>query len=828
MNKPFFLSCLCSVACCTLPHLGAEDQPRLLTPPPSDVPSSPAPSRSTYESLTEERGTPKLRKEIKERKEQEQRERAARERAATEAVAPSTQPAQQAQGSSPSRAFGEGPVINFNNVSITEVLKYVSRLTGKNFIYNPQELQFTVTTISDTPNTLEAVMALVLQSLRAHGYSVLEEGEAFLIHTNPAVKGAGRLAREHEGIDGPQIATQVFVLQNIPADQCAIIVKTMVTEGAIVEALGDSTIVASDVTENLIRIASIIKKMDLPSGGLEIGQYVAINTSPATLVALAERVVTPLAANKPLILVPHAGSNSVFIVSTPFLIEKSLSIMQAIDLNISQSGLLDNMKFDPEAAAKAREKQRREQSSRTEQELEALSVDELKRLLFEQGLDRSQLDKMTVQEARAALRVAQRKKLFDTGLPIGTVESTQFLIYRLQYRKSEEVAMALRAIATSLTGGGQAGGPQPGAAVNPEISQSDLIVTLNSLQPVDDNNTIVFTGTPASLDKVKSLINQIDIPVRQVFIEALVLETTLTNALQFSVEWAGRIQRRNFGSQLGFINPDAPPFISAFNSVQQSTPVQIIPPPAPGGLSAGALGRKIKFMGHGFRSTGALVQALQSDQETHIVFNPKILTEHNIPAEVFVGQQTPIKGQSIANSTSGSPSAIVATNYNTVETGILLKVTPLISSRETVTLIIEQRVSRVDQQEVTNQGGTEAPPATVNESRTITRVHMPSDHFLVLSGLIQESQNIVSNRIPCLGSLPIIGNLFGAKTQSGGKRNLMIFIRPIIIDTEEDVDEITKRQEQVLKEKSRVNEQGWAKQIDDLKAILNIEPNMFP
>ena len=136
-------------------------------------------------------------------------------------------------------------------------------------------------------------MALVLQSLRAHGYSVLEEGEAFLIHTNPAVKGAGRLAREHEGIDGPQIATQVFVLQNIPADQCAIIVKTMVTEGAIVEALGDSTIVASDVTENLIRIASIIKKMDLPSGGLEIGQYVAINTSPATLVALAERVVTP-------------------------------------------------------------------------------------------------------------------------------------------------------------------------------------------------------------------------------------------------------------------------------------------------------------------------------------------------------------------------------------------------------------------------------------------------------------------------------------------------------------------------------------------------------
>jgi type III secretion protein C len=233
-------------------------------------------------------------------------------------------------------------------------------------------------------------------------------------------------------------------------------------------------------------------------------------------------------------------------------------------------------------------------------------------------------------------------------------------------------------------------------------------------------------------------------------------------------------------------------------------------------------------MGKGFRSTGALVQALQQDEETHVIMNPKIMTEHNIPAEVFVGQQTPIKGQSIANSTSGSPSAIVATNYNTVETGVSLKVTPLISSRETVTLIIEQKVSSVNSAQVAAQGQTTAPPATVNEIRTVTRVHMPSDHFLVMSGLIQESSDITSSRIPCLGSLPLVGNLFGGKTQASAKQNLMIFIRPIIVDTEQDIDEMTRREEIIMKEKSRVNEQGWAKEIDDLKAILNIEPNTFP
>ncbi len=840
MSNPFFLSCLCLVVCC-LPcvqrsQLAAADQPRYLIPPTSDeqLDTEPtpqqSPSRSSYESLTEERGTLKLRKDIKERKAQEQREKEIREKVAQEAVeelSPTTDPSSKTAPSAVKTETAEGPVINFNNVSITEVLKYVSRLTGKNFIYDPQELQFTVTTISDTPNSLEAVMAMVLQSLRAHGYSILEEGGAFIIHTNPTVRGAGALEQKSLGIAGPQIATQVFVLQNIPADQCALIVKTMVGEGAIVEALGDSTVVVSDVTENLQRIAQVIKKMDSPVGGMEIGQYVAINTSPATLVALSEKVLAPLAANKPLILVPHSGSNSVFIVSTPFMIEKCLSIMQAIDLNIAHSGLLDRMKFDPEAAEKARRQRLLEDSTRDTNEIETLTEEDLKRRLMEQGIQAEQLDRMTLNGAREALRSVQRKLVTESGLPIGTVESTQFLIYRLQYRKSEDIANALKAIATSVSGGNQAGGPSTGAAANPELSQSDLIITLNSLQPVDDNNTIVFTGTTASLEKVKNLISQIDIPVRQVFIEALIIDTTLSNSLQFSVEWAGRIQRSNLGAQAGFVNPTSP-FSSAFNAIQQYTPVQVTPPPAPGGLSAGGLGRKIKFMGKGFRSTGALIQALQLDQETHILFNPKIMTEHNVPAEVFVGAQTPIKGQSIANSTSGSPSAIVATNYNTVETGVSLKVTPLISSRETVTLIIEQKISNANSQQVSQQGQTTAPPATVNETRTVTRVHMPTDHFLVLSGMIQESQDITSSRIPCLGSLPIVGNLFGSKLQQQAKRNLMIFIRPIIIDTEQDIDEITKRQEQNMKEKSRVNEQGWAKEIDDLKAILNLEPNTFP
>ena len=590
LKNPLALFCLFSIAYVGTPlrsnSLHAADEPRYLLPPGQTAPATPTgPQRSTYESLTEPRGTPKLRQD---RKAQEQRA------ADEEAKAQDATPDIETEKPSARSEEPESPIINFNNVSITEVLKYVSRLTGKNFVYDPQELQFTITMISDSPNSIEEVLAMVLQSLRVHGFSILEEGGAYIINTSPTVRVAGALEKKGEGIAGPQIATQVFVLQNLPSDQCAAIIKTMVTDGAVVETIGDSSVIVTDVTTNLNRIALVVKKMDAQVGGLEIGQYVAINSSPTALVTLAERVLAPLTINKPLVLVPHTSSNSVFIVSTQFLIEKTLSIMQSIDLNLAQSGLLNDLKFDPETAERAQRLKALEEAQRNSlKEIEGLSEEEIKQRLMEQGAASvDELDRMSANAARELLRRIMRRRLSEEKLPVGTVEATQFLIYRLQYRKSTDMVTALKAIASSLTGEMPGANPlQPQIPINPELSQSDLIITLNSMQAIEDNNSIVFTGTPASLEKIKGLLRQLDIPVRQVFIEALFLDTTLTNSLQFDVEWAAKIQRSNLGAQVGFLAPTLPAFQNSFNAIQQTSPAQVPPPAAPGGLSAGELSR---------------------------------------------------------------------------------------------------------------------------------------------------------------------------------------------------------------------------------------------
>ncbi|MCE5294590.1 MAG: hypothetical protein LLF94_08265 [Chlamydiales bacterium] len=755
-----------------------------------------------------------------------------------------------AQANEPANPQALGPVINFNNVSITEFLRFVSRLTGKNFIFDPQLLQFPVTIISETPATLEDVFAALLQNLRVHGFYLVEEGNNFLIHQTTAMRApAGILHEDENGNLGPEIATAVFQVANVSPARIATILKTMASTDAIVETMEETMrVVVTDILANIEKFSDLIKKLDTPNSGLEIGQYVALNNSPVALISVAQRIITPVAADKTLILVPYQASNSIFIISTPYLVEKTLSVLQSLDLNQTTFGLLnlDQMKFDIEAAKQAQEK-RNELSKKelqtpiplTQEEIDSFTARERNAILQAKGFTSEQISKLSSDQVTRILRekglskeerqkiFGEKKGVYESELPLGQAESTQFFIHRMQYRKAEDVVKALQAIAASLSGSVIQAGP---AAARNTIPPSDLVVTLNSVQAITENNALVFTGTRSTLARAKELINQIDIPVRQVLIEALVLDTTIANTLNFGVEWAGKYQSKNYAYSAGFLNgPGSGGQSSIQVPLQQVTlpnPVPTVPPTTMNalnlgeGLSGGAIGRQIKHNGTAFRAFSSFINFLRTDEDVKLVLNPKIVTEHNVPAEIFVGQQIPIKGQSIVNSTANNSTNTVSTNYETVQTGVDLKVTPLISSGDTVTLIIQQTISNANSTQVANQGNNNAPPATINETRTTTRVHMPSNYFLFMSGMLQTQISSNIDTIPLLGGLPIIGFFFNNKNIQDSRRNIIMYIRPRILDTPIDIEQITQNEERVYDEAcDRAG--GWRKQLNDLKELLN-------
>ncbi|MBS0635877.1 MAG: hypothetical protein JSS12_00045 [Verrucomicrobia bacterium] len=740
-----------------------------------------------------------------------------------------------------------GPVINFNNVSITEFLRFVSRLTGKNFIFDPSVVQFPVTIISESPATLEDVFAALLQNLRVHGYYLVEEGNSFIIHQQSDAKSpAGLLHTDENGNPAPEIATAVFQVSNVSTGRVASILRTMSSKDALIETMDETMrIVITDIVSNIERFSDLIKRLDSPNSGLEIGQYVALNNSPVALISVAQRIVTPIASDKTLIMVPYQASNSIFIISTPYLVEKTLSVLQSLDLNQTTFGLLnlDQMKFDVEAARQAQEA--RDQQSKkelqtpvplTQEEIDTFTAKERNAILGIKGFTAEQISRLSADQITRILRekglskeerqkiFGEKKGVYESELPLGQVESTQFFIHRLQYRSSTDVVKALQAIATSLSGNSIVG------AAKSALPPSDLVVTLNSVQPITENNALVFTGTRATLARAKELINQIDIPVRQVFIETLILDTTLANTLNFGVEWAGKYQSKNYAYSAGFLNGPGSGGSSAIAgplaAVTLPNPTPTVPPttlnalPLNEGLSATAIGRHINHKGTAFRSYAAFINFLRTDSDVELVLNPKIVTEHNVPAEIFVGQQVPIKGQSIVNSTANNATNTVSTNYETVQTGVDLKVTPLISSGDMVTLIIEQTISSTNTLQVAAQGGNNAPPATVNETRCTTRVHMPSGYFLFMSGMLQTQITKQVDTIPLIGGLPIIGFLFNNKNILDSRRNIIMYIRPRILDTPIDIEQITQNEERVW---NNANDRagGWRKQLNDLKELLN-------
>ncbi len=745
-----------------------------------------------------------------------------------------------------------GPVINFNNVSITEFLRFVSRLTGKNFIFDPQLLQFPVTIISETPATLEDIFAALLQNLRVHGFFLVEEGNNFLIHQTSGINTpAGILHEDENGQLSPDIATAVFQIANVSPARIAAIIKTMSTDDAIIETMEETMrIVVTDIVANISKFSDLIKKLDAPNSGLEIGQYVSLNNSPVALISVAQRIVTPIAGDKTLILVPYQASNSIFIISTPYLVEKTLSVLQSLDLNQTTFGLLniDQMKFDSEAARQAQE-ERQQQAQRerqtpiplTQEEIDTFTARERNAILQAKGLTPEQISKLSSDQVVRMLRekgltkeerqkiFGEKKGIYESDLPLGQAESTQFFIHRLQYRKAEDVVKALQAIAISLSGSGGQNMPNINAQRN-TLPPSDLVVTLTSVQALVENNALVFTGTRSTLARAKELINQIDIPVRQVLIEALVLDTTIGNTLNFGVEWAGKYQAKNYAYSAGFLNGPASGGQSAIQgplaAVTIPNPVPTVPPTTldainlSDGLSAGAIGRQIRQGGQAFRTFASFINFLRADSDVQLVLNPKIVTEHNVPAEIFVGQQVPIKGQSIVNSTANNATNTVSTNYETVQTGVDLKVTPLISSGDTVTLIIEQSISNANSTQVANQGNNQAPPATVNETRTTTRVHMPSNYFLFMSGMLQTQVASQVNTVPLLGGLPIIGFFFNNKVITDTRRNIIMYIRPRILDSPIDIEQITQHEERIYDE-ANDKAGGWRKQLNDLKELLN-------
>ena len=276
-------------------------------------------------------------------------------------------------------------------------------------------------------------------------------------------------------------------------------------------------------------------------------------------------------------------------------------------------------------------------------------------------------------------------------------------------------------------------------------------------------NTLIITASEPVFLNLRRVIDQLDRRRAQVFIEALVVELTSSLADEFGVQWQlgggdsekGGIAGTNFST--GGKN--------IFGLVESLSTAKTT-----GSLGV-ATGLNIGFFNTAAGIAG-LVRALATDARANILSTPSLLTLDNEEARIVIGQNVPfLTGQYVQNSTGST-----ATPFQTIErkdVGLTLQVRPQISEGGTVRLQIQHEVSSLQQ-------NTSTGPIT--SKRAIDSAVLVDDGMIVvIGGLMQDSVNKGTEKVPGLGDLPVVGGLFRYNADSRAKTNLMIFLRPRIL-----------------------------------------------
>ncbi len=373
--------------------------------------------------------------------------------------------------------------------------------------------------------------------------------------------------------------------------------------------------------------------------------------------------------------------------------------------------------------------------------------------------------------------------------------SSGFMVYKLQYHSGTEIQQALNNLAPSFI----AAGPNP----NPGLASA-----INSIQWIQATNSLVASGDADNLEKLRTLITEIDMPLKQVFIEVLVVETDTNNTQNFGLQWFGK---GNIKNQLGFGTGNfggpnltgvttVPALASAANAVTLTQPPTGSSIPLTGngsaGFDLGVIGDVLFHKGQSFVSLGSLVNALQVDSDSTIVMNPKIISQDNQNSKIFIGQNIPFLGSNVTNAAQNT---ITTQNIEYRDVGTNLSITPKLGDDNVITLEITYNQSN---QVANTSGGVSNGFQGIQTSQTnlTTRVHVPDQHFVVLSGMLQDTKQHFKTGIPCLGGLPIIGLAFSDTERTSNKTNILIFIRPSIVHNMDDLRELTQKQEDKYRE----------------------------
>lgn len=317
-------------------------------------------------------------------------------------------------------------------------------------------------------------------------------------------------------------------------------------------------------------------------------------------------------------------------------------------------------------------------------------------------------------------------------------------VVHLNYLPAKEMATILTNVAKGTIAQTQKG---KGGTSSAESSEDQTV----SIQAEKNDNALIINAPQSMIRNLNGVIHQLDVRPQQVLVEAIIVQVDQSLLHRLGIIWG---TENETGQSNTNVSDVAPQIANTFN---------------PG----------MGFIPHG--NIQALVQALTTSASTNILATPSIVVLNNQTATITDGKNLGIINRQYALNNTQNPTNNVQDMgiYNTIQrqdVALTLKVTPQISPRLTVRMKIDQTNDTVD---VSSESTPDNP--VFDTSKIQTGVLVRSGDILVLGGLINNNQRRGLTKVPILGDIPIIGNLFRYRNRDIDKKNLMVFIRPVIL-----------------------------------------------
>ncbi len=679
------------------------------------------------------------------------------------------------------RPMSPGARVTFNleDADLPDLVRLISTITGKRFILPGKVRSIKATVYAPTKVTAAEAYRAFLSILELNGMTVVPAGRYLKIVETTGIESQP-IPFYNGGSGSPsddRYVTRMHRVRNVSAEDVATLLSRFKSrEGAVTAYAPTNTIIITDMGSNIRRMLRVLEAIDVPRGGEQVW-IEPIHYVNATEMAALLSEIFPVGAGAA--AAPAAGN--------------ARPAARARPPRRGQANA-DSAAAATPAAGPATVGQRSGAMRLTK-----IIPDERSNSLI------------LLATESAYLRVLELIRQLDVPMEgEGGIH-----VHYVQHGDAEEIASTLasligggsgssgaarggqRAPGAGRTAGAAAGGASAGAVASGgggAVFEGDIRVTAHK-----PTNALVITSSLHDYAALRRVIERLDAPRRQVFIDAVIMEMAVNRSNQLGLSFHGGA-------------PDAPTDGSLF--LGGSNPLGSLgfgsDPTALTGLALGVRGPEIpesqRLVGFSVPAFGVALTALSTSGDTNILSTPHILAMDNEEAEISVGQNVPLQTSGFTSAAGAGLAALGSAglaggaaglgalagggvgSVPRQDVGTTLRITPHVNESDEIRLEIEEEISEV---EASAEGSLGVK--TINKRTAQTQMVVRDQQTVVIGGLMRDTVINQESKIPVLGDIPLLGVLFRQTSIVTEKRNLLLFLTPYIIRDASDLRAIYER-----------------------------------